>query len=78
MGGCFDAIRWTPLVQIVEHASSALNDAREHKDHINANHLEMCRFAGPEDSGYRKVKDVLLDCLADLEAARAAQQESEF
>ena len=49
--------------------SSGLDDARERKDFINANHMEMCRFTGSKDAGYRKVKDVLSRCLGRLQSS---------
>ena len=52
--------------KVVGDESSALNDGRERRDIINANHMEMCRFSGPKDSGYRKVKNALAQCLALL------------
>ncbi|KAK2850734.1 hypothetical protein FQN49_005371 [Arthroderma sp. PD_2] len=35
--------------------SSSLDDPREHAEHINANHRNMCRFTGREDPGYQQV-----------------------
>ncbi|KAJ9659574.1 hypothetical protein H2201_007323 [Coniosporium apollinis] len=49
--------------KVVDDVSSTLNDARERRHYINANHVEMCRFSGPKDPGYRIVKDVLFRCL---------------
>jgi hypothetical protein len=39
----------------VEDFSSAVDDAREVKEIINADDREMCRFAGRKDSGYVQV-----------------------
>lgn len=35
--------------------SSSLDDPRENAEHIDANHMDMCRFAGPFDAGYIQV-----------------------
>ena len=52
--------------KVVGDESSALNDGKERRDIINANHMEMCRFSGAKDSGYRKVKNALAQCLTLL------------
>lgn len=38
----------------------------ERKDFINANHMDMCRFAGRDDEGYVKVRGVLGRFVADI------------
>jgi hypothetical protein len=43
----------------VEDSSSELDNALERRDHINANHQEMCRFSGVDDPEYEKVRDAL-------------------
>ena len=35
--------------------SSSLDDPRERAQHIDANHMNMTRFSGRDDPGYRKV-----------------------
>ncbi|KAI5921600.1 hypothetical protein F4810DRAFT_712421 [Camillea tinctor] len=45
--------------KIVDDNSSSLDHPIERKDTINANHVMMCRFNGPEDNGYIKVKGVI-------------------
>ena len=43
--------------KVVEDSSSCLDDPRiERKQHISKNHMDMCRFSGMEDPGYRKVE----------------------
>lgn len=41
--------------KVVLDYSSAIGDTRERAETIQANHMEMCRFIGPEDPNYRKV-----------------------
>ena len=41
--------------KIVPDTSSSLDDPREHAETIMANHMDMVRFNGREDSGYLKV-----------------------
>ena len=45
--------------KVVPDYSSSLGDQREHAETIDANHREMCRFAGNDDPGYRKVSGEL-------------------
>jgi hypothetical protein len=49
--------------KVVEGFSSSLDHARERKDTINANHMDMCRFSGIDDNGYRKITSVVSKCL---------------
>ncbi|KAJ4353659.1 uncharacterized protein N0V89_005389 [Didymosphaeria variabile] len=47
--------------KVVEDTSSYLNlPAREVSEHIERNHMEMCRFTGTDDVEYRKVSRALL------------------
>lgn len=41
--------------KVVPDYSSLIGDARERAETIQANHMEMCRFIGHEDTGYLKV-----------------------
>ncbi|KAI8633518.1 hypothetical protein F5Y19DRAFT_244545 [Xylariaceae sp. FL1651] len=41
--------------KVVPDTSSSLDDPREHAETISANHMNMARFSGPLDLGYRKV-----------------------
>ena len=41
--------------QVVPKESSALNERKyEIKESINANHMNMCKFKGRDDDGYKK------------------------
>ena len=41
--------------KIVPDTSSSLDDPRERLETISSNHMDMCRFYGPDDPGYRQV-----------------------
>ncbi|KAM5457766.1 hypothetical protein McanCB49686_002751 [Microsporum canis] len=43
------------VVAVVLDISSSLGDRREHAEHINANHREMCRYTGRDDPRYQQV-----------------------
>ncbi|KAK3329184.1 hypothetical protein B0H66DRAFT_15304 [Apodospora peruviana] len=45
--------------KVVEDGSSDLGLESETTEHIGRNHMDMCRFTGPEDFEYRKVAAVL-------------------
>jgi ankyrin repeat protein len=61
--------------KVVPDYSSAIGDVREHAETIEANHMEMCRFAGIEDPNYRKVSGEIKSIYAAIVAlATAAQQ----
>ncbi|PTB69295.1 hypothetical protein BBK36DRAFT_1110520, partial [Trichoderma citrinoviride] len=45
--------------KVVPDYSSLIGDHREHAETLQANHLEMCRFSGPDDPNYRKVSGEL-------------------
>jgi hypothetical protein len=61
--------------KIVPDASATLGYARERKDYINANHVDMCRFCGDaeKDNGYRQVKFAIVKSLegSPLSASRS-------
>lgn len=46
-------------IQVVEPYSSKLDYVGERAETIDANHVNMCRFRGPEDNGYIKFKQAL-------------------
>lgn len=50
----------------MDDASSGLESGSERKDIINANHMDMCRFNGKADEGYRRVASVLSKYIADI------------
>lgn len=41
--------------KVVPDYSSLIGDHREHAETLQANHLLMCRYSGPDDPNYRKV-----------------------
>jgi protein SERAC1 len=45
--------------KVVPDYSSALGDARERAETLQANHMSMCRFTGREDPNYHKVSGEL-------------------
>ncbi|KAK4108471.1 hypothetical protein N656DRAFT_801849 [Canariomyces notabilis] len=61
--------------KVVPDYSSSLGDHREDAETIQANHMDMCRFAGPDDPGYRKVAEELRSIYLSLVEARALQTE---
>lgn len=40
---------------MVPDFSSSFDDARERAQHIDANHMDMCRFHSRHDTGYEQV-----------------------
>ncbi|EFX03482.1 hypothetical protein CMQ_410 [Grosmannia clavigera kw1407] len=61
---------------VVDDASSSLDSQMERKDHINANHMMMCRFLSREDEGYIKCHGVIAKYVQEIErGAEATQQE---
>ncbi|KAK5655609.1 hypothetical protein OQA88_5540 [Cercophora sp. LCS_1] len=59
--------------KVVPDSSSLLGDQREHAETIQANHREMCRFAGIEDPGYRKVAGELVSVCLSIEQGDGRQ-----
>ena len=60
------------IVQVVDNFSSTLiGDTAERRQTINANHMQMCRFPGKDDDGYRKVCGELLQFVNANESAEA-------
>lgn len=45
--------------KVVSDTSSSLDDPQERAESIAANHMDMCRFSGPEDPGFKKVGGVI-------------------
>ncbi|KAK4442424.1 hypothetical protein QBC34DRAFT_25439 [Podospora aff. communis PSN243] len=56
--------------KVVPDYSSALGDARERAETLQANHMSMCRFTSREDPNYRKVSGELRDLYLAIERAR--------
>ncbi|KAF2194153.1 hypothetical protein K469DRAFT_192398 [Zopfia rhizophila CBS 207.26] len=60
--------------KVVDDVSSSLEYPLQFKDHIYANHMNMCRFSGHEDDGYEKLNAVITHILSgDMLAASQAQ-----
>ena len=59
------------IFQVVDNFSSTLiGDAAERCQTINATHMQMCRFSGKDDDGYRKVCGELLQVVTAIERAK--------
>ena len=72
------------VFKVVPDFSSSFNSRQyEHRDYINRNHMNMCRFKAAEDDGYNRFKDTLAFCMRDIKAkeqelsAQAASQVAE-
>jgi hypothetical protein len=63
-------------IKIVDDDSSRLDDAREGRDFINANHMMMCRFRDENDEGYNKVKGVVSKYMDEIQAQVAKERDS--
>ncbi|KAF8245685.1 hypothetical protein K440DRAFT_603397, partial [Wilcoxina mikolae CBS 423.85] len=64
--------------KVVEDESSAIGDAAEYTVTINANHMDMCRFANREDDGYRKVEPAIRKYIRDIEKQAEMQKQKEL
>jgi hypothetical protein len=53
-------------LQVVPDFSSSLNDPLEKPETIDANHMDMCRFSGPDDPGYQQVGGELSSWISEL------------
>ncbi|KAM7211742.1 hypothetical protein V8F06_012875 [Rhypophila decipiens] len=52
--------------KVVPDHSSLIGDARERAETIQANHMDMCRFTGPEDPNYTKLSGEIVAVYASL------------
>ncbi|KAK4214328.1 hypothetical protein QBC37DRAFT_461944 [Rhypophila decipiens] len=52
--------------KVVPDHSSLIGDARERAETIQANHMDMCRFTGPEDPNYAKLSGEIVAVYASL------------
>ncbi|KAH6840786.1 hypothetical protein B0I37DRAFT_347260 [Chaetomium sp. MPI-CAGE-AT-0009] len=52
--------------KVVPDSSSVIGDARERAETIQANHMDMCRFTGPDDPNYLKVSGEIGSVYASL------------
>lgn len=57
------SLRSNESTKVVDDHSARLDDGRERWDTITSNHMDMCRFPSPQDSGYVKVTEALKDIL---------------
>jgi hypothetical protein len=57
-----------PFKVVPDFSSSFASRQYEHRDYINGNHVNMCRFSSAEDSGYIRFKDALTFCMQDIKA----------
>jgi len=60
--------------KVVPDYSSALGDARERAETLQANHMNMCRFTGVEDPSYRKVAAELRHIYTRIQRANQDNQ----
>ena len=61
------------MIQVVEGDSIVIGDARERRDTIHADHINMVKFSDAGDSGYRKVLyaiKMVLEAKLDLAGQR--------
>ena len=58
--------------------SSSLDDPRERPQHINKNHIDMCKFSGAEDPGYRQVRGELKELMNDIDRQLLKQHQREL
>jgi len=56
---------------VVPDTSSSLDDPREHAETIPANHMDMARFSGDDDPGFRKVGGELRRLVQQLTKSKA-------
>ncbi|KAH6641640.1 ankyrin repeat-containing domain protein [Chaetomium tenue] len=52
--------------KVVPDSSSCIGDARERAETIQANHMDMCRFKGPDDPNYLKLSGEIGSIYASL------------
>ena len=64
------------LFKIVTNESSSFDSPDYGYDNIHANHMNMCRFTGMTDDGYRKFRDVLSTYIEELVGKRAIDEQA--
>ncbi|MCJ1250247.1 hypothetical protein MMC30_007473 [Trapelia coarctata] len=64
--------------KVVPDISSSLDDPRERPQHINKNHVDMCKFGGAEDLGYRQVCGELKEFVRDIDRQLLEQNKLEL
>ncbi|MCJ1431234.1 hypothetical protein MMC27_000585 [Xylographa pallens] len=63
--------------KVVPDMSSSLDDPRERAQHINKNHMDMCKFFGFEDPGYQRVGGEIKTFVKELEERLRQHSEKE-
>ena len=63
-------------VKVVTNESSSFDSPDYGYDSIHANHMNMCRFTGITDDGYRKFKDVLSTYIQELVGKRVVDEQA--
>ena len=62
--------------QVVPDFSSSLDDPRERAEHINANHMELCRFSSRTDPGYVQVGGELSNLVENISLQKPELQQA--
>ena len=65
------------LFKVVTNESSSFDSPDYGYDSIHANHMNMCRFTGVTDDGYRKFRAVLNNYVQELQRQHAVDQRAE-
>jgi len=55
--------------KVVERSSAIIGDAREGKEGVHGNHRTMTKFTSAQDSGFKKVSDVIWRFVRDATMA---------
>ncbi|KAL6831383.1 hypothetical protein J3E69DRAFT_379208 [Trichoderma sp. SZMC 28015] len=63
--------------KVVPDYSSLIGDYREHAETLQANHIEMCRYSGPDDPNYRKVAGELRSIYRSIPRLKAIDAPSD-
>jgi hypothetical protein len=61
---------------VVNDYSSIIGDAAEGTEGIDANHVEMSKFGGSDDNGYRKVSSVIRSFITHAHTLQEVDQET--
>jgi hypothetical protein len=63
------------LFKVVPDSSSCFRSRKyEHRDYIDNNHMDMCRFTSKEDTGYSRFKEGLAFCMKDIVEENLAEE----
>ena len=74
---CGDKSSFVCLFKVVTNDSSSFDSPDYGYDSIHANHMNMCRFAGMTDDGYRKFRDALSTYVQEVVGKRAVDEQAE-